>query len=86
MLEPPFDDGMSAYCFINKPQTIPERDLQQRQYHKYPYIFRWKNNPKRKELAGRKCRIVCRGSMNSCLVEFENGQQEVISRNALQRS
>ena len=49
------------------------------------YRYMWGNNPKRKTLKGRKCRVVARGKMNSCMVEFENGQREVISRNALRK-
>lgn len=36
-------------------------------------------------MKGRRCRVLVRGRMNSALVKFENGQKEVISRNALQR-
>lgn len=50
------------------------------------YQFVWGNNPKRKTLQGRTCRVLCRGTMNSAYVEFtDNGQREVISRNALRR-
>ena len=49
------------------------------------YIFAWKNNPKRMTLYGRQCRVIYRGRPNSALVKFENGQIEVISRNALRR-
>jgi len=49
------------------------------------YIFFWKNNPKRLTLFNRECRIIIRGRMNSALVEFENGQREIVSRNALRR-
>lgn len=28
---------------------------------------------------------MCRGSLNSALVKFENGQKEVISRNAIRK-
>jgi hypothetical protein len=57
----------------------------------YPYYYAWKNNPqmglypcpKRLTLYKRACRIVGRGRMNSCLVEFENGQRECVSRNAV---
>lgn len=49
------------------------------------YVFAWGNNPKRKTLKGRRCRIVASGKMGSCLVEFENGQQEVVSRRALRK-
>jgi len=50
------------------------------------YVFTWGNNEKRKVLKGRECIIVKRMSMNSALVEFtDNGQREVVSRNALRR-
>lgn len=47
------------------------------------HYYAWKNNPKRLTLYRRKLKIIARGAMNSALVEFENGQREVISRNAL---
>ena len=50
-----------------------------------PYIYGWKNNVKRQALYGKKCHVLMRGRMNSALVEFENGQKEIISRNALRR-
>lgn len=44
----------------------------------YPYYWRVKTRlPERK---GQPCRVLCRGSMNSCLVEFEDGYQVVTSR------
>lgn len=49
------------------------------------YIYYWKNNEKRKLLKGRRCRVIVRGDMNSALVEFENGQREIISRSALRK-
>lgn len=45
----------------------------------------WKNNPRRKELHGRECRIVARGKMNSILIEFEDGLRECVSRNSVRR-
>lgn len=52
--------------------------------HVYDYVYRWGNNPKRVTLRGRSCRVVLRGTtMRSVLVEFENGQQEVVSYRAL---
>jgi hypothetical protein len=51
----------------------------------YPYVFTWGNNSKRATLKGRRCRIIGRLKMNSAMVEFENGQREVISRNALRK-
>ena len=49
------------------------------------YIYRWGNNPKRATLKGRCCRLLVRGRANSALVEFDDGQREIISRNALRR-
>ena len=49
------------------------------------YLYAWQNNEKRKELYGRRFRVLYRGRPNSALVEFENGQREVISRNAIRR-
>jgi len=49
------------------------------------YIYSWGNNEKRKMMKNRTCKVICRGKMNSALVEFKNGQMEIISRNALQR-
>ncbi len=49
------------------------------------YLFRWKNNPRRAELFGRCCRILERGSQNTVLVEFENGERVTTSGRALKR-
>ena len=57
------------------------------------HYYAWQNNPdlglfpcpKRLTLYRRHCRILARGKLSSALVEFENGQREVISRNALRR-
>lgn len=53
--------------------------------NQYPYYFAWKNNPKRQTLYKRPLRVLTRGAMNSALVEFEDGQREVISRNAIRK-
>jgi hypothetical protein len=52
----------------------------------YPYVYKWKNNEKRKTLYGRRVRVIVRTKANSALVEFENGQRENISRNALKKA
>ena len=50
------------------------------------YRYAWKNNPKREQLFGRHFIVICRGTMNSALVEFvDDGQREVISRNAMRK-
>lgn len=46
-------------------------------------IYYWGNNEKRRTLKGRRCRILARGKMRSVLVEFENGQREIVSYRAL---
>jgi hypothetical protein len=52
----------------------------------FPMIYSWKNNPKRKSLYCNRCRILARGKMNSILIEFENGQREIVSRYAVRRA
>jgi len=51
----------------------------------YPYHYAWKNNEKRARLFGRRFRVIARGAMNSALVEFANGDREIISRNAIRK-
>ena len=48
----------------------------------YPYRYAWN----RMDRKGKLCRVLCRGKMNSCLVEFEDGFKAVTSRNALRRA
>lgn len=63
----------------------------------YPYVWRWKTQAcpwfpgerRRHPLAdrvGQRLRIVVRGTMNSALVEFEDGYRTITSRNALRRA
>ena len=47
------------------------------------YIYGWKNNAKRQLLYGKRCRALAWGKRNSVLVEFEDGNREIISRRAL---
>jgi len=54
-------------------------------HQKYNYVYRWGNNPIWAKLKGKKCKILARGKMNTCLVEFEDGQRYTISRNALRK-
>jgi hypothetical protein len=44
----------------------------------FPYIYRWD----RHERKDQPCRVLARGKMNSCLVEFP-GYRMVTSRNAI---
>lgn len=55
----------------------------------YDYIWAWGNPDKYPELGKRKghrCRVLVRGKMNSCLIEFEDGYKVNTSRNGLKRS
>lgn len=47
----------------------------------FGYVYFW-NRMGRK---GHFCRVVCRGKMNSCMVEFEDGLWAVTSRNAIRK-
>ena len=47
-------------------------------------VWRWRATlPDRK---GTRCRILARGTMNSCLVEFEDGVRHVVSRFAVRKA
>ena len=45
------------------------------------YVYRWD----RKGRKGQACRVVAKGALNSCSVEFADGFVMVTSRNALKR-
>ena len=47
----------------------------------FPYRYFWN----RKGRKGQVCRVICRGKMNSALLEFEDGFKMVTSRNALRK-
>lgn len=49
------------------------------------HYFAWGNNAKRATMKGRECRIVATGTMNSVLIQFSNGQREVVSRRSVRR-
>jgi hypothetical protein len=51
----------------------------------WPYIWAWSSRPlpSRK---GQRCRVLVRGSMNSALIELEDGYRVVTSRNGLRRA
>ena len=51
----------------------------------FTHTYGWKNNERRAAMFGRPCRVVVRGAMGSVMVEFEDGQREIISRRALRR-
>jgi len=49
------------------------------------HVFRWGNNAKRAALKGRRCRVLARGAKGSIMVEFSDGQREIVSRRAVAR-
>ncbi len=51
----------------------------------FTHFYAWRNNEKRTTLFKRPCRVLARGTMSSVLIEFENGNREVVSRRALRR-
>ncbi len=51
----------------------------------YPYIYVWGNNAVRKKMKGKKCKVLVRGGKNSCLIEFEDGEQVNTSQRAIRR-
>lgn len=49
------------------------------------HTYHWGNNLKRETLKDRKCRILAAGTMNSIMIQFENGQREIVSRRSIRR-
>lgn len=50
----------------------------------WPYVWVWKARlPERR---GQRLRVLARGALNSCLIQFEDGFRAVTSRNALRRA
>lgn len=62
----------------------------------FPYVWFWRQKPGwdrgtpprvfDRGRKGERCRVVCRGTMNSALLEFEDGFRTVTSRNGLRRA
>lgn len=48
------------------------------------HVYRWKKF--RPDLFMKPCRVLARGKMNSCLVEFQDGTQHIVSRNAVRKA
>lgn len=48
----------------------------------WPYVWFWRRMGRK----GQRCRVLARGTMNSALVEFEDGFRAVTSRNGLRRA
>ncbi|WP_156910076.1 hypothetical protein [Rubritepida flocculans] len=50
----------------------------------FPFVWFWK--ARLAERRGQRLRVLARGTLNSCLVEFEDGFRAITSRNALRRA
>jgi len=50
----------------------------------FPYIWRWR--ARLPERYGQRCRVIARGTLNSCLLKFPDGYRVVTSRNALRKA
>ncbi len=47
-------------------------------------VWFWRSTlPERK---GARCRLIARGTMNSCLIEFEDGVRHIVSRFAIRKA
>jgi hypothetical protein len=61
-----------------------------------PYIWTWRQRDwfgvrvpwfgDGVDRAGQRCRVICRGGMNSAVVEFEDGYRVVTSRGGLRKA
>jgi hypothetical protein len=55
----------------------------------FPYLYRWApkvwGRLRGLDKKGQACRVLVRGGRNSALIEFQDGTQAVVSRNALKR-
>lgn len=45
----------------------------------------WRLHVRLPERFGKRCRVIARGTMNSALIEFEDGVRHIVSRNAFRR-
>lgn len=49
------------------------------------YKYYWRVRTRLPDRKGKRCRVLVRSAMNSCLVEFEDGYRVVTSRNYTRR-
>jgi hypothetical protein len=49
-------------------------------------IYLWRVRTRLPDRFGTRCRVLVRGAMNSCLVEFEDGYRVVTSRNYVRKA
>ena len=61
---------------------LPEGGLMAEQFYRYI----WGNNEKRAKMKGRICRVLARGKMNTCVIQFmDSNETESVSRNSLRK-
>lgn len=61
-----------------------ESDTRFERLREFTHIYNWGNNPKRETMKGRPCLILARGTaMRSVLIEFADGQKEIVSHRSL---
>lgn len=60
-------------------------DVQFTRLHQPTHVYAWGNNEKRATLKGRPCRVLARGAMRSVMIEFADGQREIVSIRALRK-
>jgi hypothetical protein len=54
---------------------------------RFDQIYFWKNNDRRRELKGKRCRVIAVGSTkHSVLLEFEDGTRVITSRRAIRNA
>jgi hypothetical protein len=46
----------------------------------------WRLHVRLPERFGKRCRVIARGTLNSALIEFEDGIRHVVSRNAFRKA
>jgi hypothetical protein len=57
----------------------------------FPYVWFWRPHPQEPwktqlDRKDQRCRVLARGTMNSALIEFEDGFRSVVSRNGIRRA
>jgi hypothetical protein len=64
---------------MRPPEPAPEPCIE--------YVYAWRNNARRAELYGRRCRLIAAGRMGTVLVEFaDTGERGTTSRRALRKT
>jgi hypothetical protein len=66
------------------PEPVAPRPLKLPALGAFDRVWWWRVNlPHRK---GDRCRVIARGSMNSCCIEFEDGERHICSRFAVRKA